>query len=1001
MCLGRTPTVRGSIAPLSIALAIAISSGMTSRASAQVPNHPVITEVYTDPPGGNDGPIGRDPTNAHQEFIEIYLPTCAQLTGSGLNCDNLNLAIYSVEGDATSSGVELVNYRIDLPTYDLNSINGITAGARPRPANGVVVMGWADYAFPDLGVCDDVSNAPCSVAAQNCVSLERCIGTPTGLLGTPSTRVGLINGGILADGPFDFIAINGADFSAGDTTNFPVPAAISLIHRPSEANSGLVQNGSDAYLLVNRDDLNYVELYDDKDTANVGGNLANADPSLATGTVLGVTSLLDAVAGNDDKQFRIENQPLQVCGNTPSNCVDLQTVLPDTSPFGPLVPQIPEKDKTRITPTIGNGYARVFPDQPKTSEDATVCIPTFPCPDAFLDATTAYRLIRNDGPFFPSPGVVALTTSEPELSVASDIEQHFQVLSQTVGRPGLFSANTGGLAGIDISVSGGTSSNSAIATFSTGITATNVPGQAIAFPSVAVTPAAAAPHLGVATAIVTATATKTVGGAIVAAQPVTVTATIIDPTTGLDAGGQAFQATVFLAIQAVMDDPAVANEFLTTDVSAFLAAGPPVIAVETVGNGTALLNPLANIAVPGTVLARELPAPGEECTNWINPVGPIGRLDLFDTIVNSGEVQSGAASYDSSLAPGVNCGVVVNRVQARRFNNPDTLTFGGAFSPSELLFFADAQGVTGNVRSGLSNATTSRTFEMVIVETNLNDFDGSIGTGFSDDFGLVMEVAATEPESPIAVGEFVFLSFSGGLQGADIDMLVGQLGNVLLQLIYLDLDNLHDVLGIRTIEQIFVIDGSGTSEPDVIEVFSLNLSAAPGSFVTSATPAHGESLWRTNGNVARLTFDSNITAPAQGDVMIQELLPNGAFGNDVSNGFSFTIENDLVGNPRILKIVDTGPPNLAHGRWYAIRQIGAWFGVSPFELHYVVQVGDADNNGSVVNTDASVINAAVPSFSVSDDDRRDIDGDGTILNDDVGFMNGNIPSFVVPKPGGH
>ena len=217
----------------------------------------------------------------------------------------------------------------------------------------------------------------------------------------------------------------------------------------------------------------------------------------------------------------------------------------------------------------------------------------------------------------------------------------------------------------------------------------------------------------------------------------------------------------------------------------------------------------------------------------------------------------------------------------------------------------------------------------------------------------------------------------------------------------LDLDNLHDELGIRSIEQIFVIDGSGTSEPDILEVFSLNLANAPGALVASASPANGESLSRTSGNIVRLIFDSDITLPAPGEVMIQELMSNGAFGNDLSSGFLFSIEDDLNANPRILKIVDTDPSDLVHRRWYAVRQTGAWSGVSPFELQYVVQVGDADNDGSVLNADASLLNFAIPLFGVDDDDRRDIDGDGTILNDDVGFMNGNIPSFRVSKPGGH
>ena len=128
-----------------------------------LPNHPIITEVYTDPPGANDGPVGRDPSNFDQEYIEIYLPPMGNLDPT-INPDALRLTFYEVEGDFTSSGLGLVNYRFDLPMFDLDLSNGITPGAIPRPASGVVVLGWVDY------VGDP----------------------PTGLAGTPSSRVGLV-----------------------------------------------------------------------------------------------------------------------------------------------------------------------------------------------------------------------------------------------------------------------------------------------------------------------------------------------------------------------------------------------------------------------------------------------------------------------------------------------------------------------------------------------------------------------------------------------------------------------------------------------------------------------------------------------------------------------------------------------------------------------------------------------------------------------------------------
>ena len=84
-----------------------------ASAYAQLPDHPVITEVYFDAPGVNDGPVGREPGNDHQEYIEIYLPPMAVLA-PGLDKDALRLTVYEVEGDLTSSGVGLINYRFSI-----------------------------------------------------------------------------------------------------------------------------------------------------------------------------------------------------------------------------------------------------------------------------------------------------------------------------------------------------------------------------------------------------------------------------------------------------------------------------------------------------------------------------------------------------------------------------------------------------------------------------------------------------------------------------------------------------------------------------------------------------------------------------------------------------------------------------------------------------------------------------------------------------------------------
>ena len=134
--------------------------------------------------------------------------------------------------------------------------------------------------------------------------------------------------------------------------------------------------------------------------------------------------------------------------------------------------------------------------------------------------------------------------------------------------------------------------------------------------------------------------------------------------------------------------------------------------------------------------------------------------------------------------------------------------------------------------------------------------------------------------------------------------------------------------------------------------------------------------------------------------MIQELLPNGQFGPDLSAGFTFTVELDGA-NPRVLRVWEDAS-TLQHRRWYAVRNIGDWGGAAPFELHYLLQVGDADANMIVISLDVGAVNSGIPCFvNCGDDNRLDIDGDFRVISLDVGVINGHIGSFNVPKPTGH
>ena len=168
-------------------------------------------------------------------------------------------------------------------------------------------------------------------------------------------------------------------------------------------------------------------------------------------------------------------------------------------------------------------------------------------------------------------------------------------------------------------------------------------------------------------------------------------------------------------------------------------------------------------------------------------------------------------------------------------------------------------------------------------------------------------------------------------------------------------------------------------------------------YLVESIPAHEESLWRSENNIIRLIFDGDIAWPFPGSLTIREMVDCDVFGPDLTTGFTFAVENDIHGRPRILRIREDGAM-LTHRTWVAIEYTGGEPEIAPFKLQYPVQVGDASNDGQVMSYDVSVINGGIPDFSAADDERRDINGDGRILSFDVSVTNGSIPSSPVPKP---
>ena len=174
-----------------------------------------------------------------------------------------------------------------------------------------------------------------------------------------------------------------------------------------------------------------------------------------------------------------------------------------------------------------------------------------------------------------------------------------------------------------------------------------------------------------------------------------------------------------------------------------------------------------------------------------------------------------------------------------------------------------------------------------------------------------------------------------------------------------------------------------------------------GAMLCAEYPGNGKTLWRSEKNTIRLIFSSDLDPVGAGDLVIREMLDGGGFGQDLASGFESEVEDDDDGRPRILKITDEGDSDLVHRRWYAIGSVDNWAGGGDFVVAYLVEIGDADGDGALLNLDVGFINSVVPDLFANDDDRRDVDGDGTVLNDDVSTTNVQIPSLAVPKPAGH
>ncbi len=158
-------------------------------------------------------------------------------------------------------------------------------------------------------------------------------------------------------------------------------------------------------------------------------------------------------------------------------------------------------------------------------------------------------------------------------------------------------------------------------------------------------------------------------------------------------------------------------------------------------------------------------------------------------------------------------------------------------------------------------------------------------------------------------------------------------------------------------------------------------------------------LWRTLRHVIRLDFSEPancpaLTPPTAGQILIREMLANGAFGSDLSASFTYTIE---AGNVLRVREPSTTATVLLDNKWYAISN-NNWPGVAPFEAQFAVNVGDFDGNRFTTPTDVSGINAAPG--PQPDQGRADVNGDGFKTPTDVSIAN-SAQGPPPAKPTGH
>ncbi len=169
-------------------------------------------------------------------------------------------------------------------------------------------------------------------------------------------------------------------------------------------------------------------------------------------------------------------------------------------------------------------------------------------------------------------------------------------------------------------------------------------------------------------------------------------------------------------------------------------------------------------------------------------------------------------------------------------------------------------------------------------------------------------------------------------------------------------------------------------------------------------PAHDGTLTSRNYPPIVL-FAGDLSLPAEpprvGDFDIRRLLPDGRVGPDFSYYCSFRLLQLGGGVGAALEVRPWG--GTLAGDWYTLRHLGTWGGLPPFEIHFLVQPGDANGDGNVNAADLAAINNMIGHWDRSDpfQTRFDVRRDDRVDFADVAEANRHVPRRRIPKPSGH